>query len=165
MKCDDPPTITGCVPANETTRNVNESCSTESDIDNDATNSLVMNDNFDVKQKCSQPKSTENSASSFVLTLENNKLYRGIYGLILTDIPDVQIVDPSQITDHLVKENKMLYQWPKEVLDTKGSVHFTVKKMELSYDEKHFCWQLKFLLKKSRKKFFVYQRITCPRET
>ena len=88
-----------------------------------------MNDNFDVKEKCSQANSSEKSALSFSSMLENNNLYRGIYGLILTDIPDVQIVDPSEITAHLIKENRMLYQWLKEVDDTKGPVHFTVKKM------------------------------------
>ena len=91
MECrsDDPPTITGCVPTKDTNRNVNESFSTESDIDNVATNSLITNDNFDVKEKCSQANSSEKSVSSFSLMLEYNKLYRGIYGLILTDIPDV----------------------------------------------------------------------------
>ena len=56
LKCDDPPTITGRVPTKDTNRNVNESFSTESDIDNDATNSLIMNDNFDVKEKCQSGK-------------------------------------------------------------------------------------------------------------
>ena len=83
--------------------------------------------------------------------MEKNKLYKGIYGLILTDIPDVQIVSPSDVTGHLIKENKMLYQWPKQIPDTKGPVHFTVKKMKLPYDERHFCWQLKFYIEEKQK--------------
>ena len=164
MKCDELLTITGCVPTNDNSRNVNDSCATESDIDNDQTNSFMSKDNVDVNLKCIQHNSSENTASSFSLTLEKNKLYKGIYGLILTDIPDVQIVSPSDVTGHLIKENKMLYQWPKQIPDTKGPVHFTVKKMELPYDERHFRWQLSFTLKKSRKKYFIYKRITCPRE-
>ena len=54
-----------------------------------------MNDNIDVKEKMQSGKNTVKiSASSFASMLENNKMYRGIYGLILTDIPAVQIVNP-----------------------------------------------------------------------
>ena len=72
-------------------------------------------------------------------------------------------MDPLEVTAHLIKENRILYQWPKEVHDMKGPVYFTVKKMGLPYDERHFCWQLKFYIEENQK-LLVYQRIICPRE-
>ena len=42
----------GCVPTNDNSRNVNDSCATKSDIDNDQTNSFMSKDNVDVNLKC-----------------------------------------------------------------------------------------------------------------